>query len=378
MLSNDVLLEIFDFYNEDIDGDFEPFIDRRMEGWITLAHVCRCWRIVVFHSPYRLNLRLLCTPKTSTRDTDIWPPLPLVVHNSDFPGVGSIATVLEHNDRVCRINLGGLFSFELEHVTYLAAMQEPFLELTHLRLGMPTHGGPGRILPDSFLGGTAPRLRSLILEYVPFPGIPKLLLSAPHLVHLHLHDIPRSGHIPPEAMANSLSTLTNLESLHLHFRCPPPRPVLESRRLPPLPPTRSILPSLTKIRFKGASEYLEKILAWIDAPRLNELHLTFFNQIIFDTPQLFQSISRRPTLRAPEKGRITFNSEAVTVGFLSQISDYGALGLEISCSAPEWQLSSLEQVCTSSLPPVSTLEDLYIVEERHRRPRWQDDAENPL
>jgi hypothetical protein len=31
-----------------------------------------------------------------------------------------------------------------------------------------------------------------------------------------------------------------------------------------------------------ASEYLEEILAQIDAPRLDELHITFFNQIIFD------------------------------------------------------------------------------------------------
>jgi hypothetical protein len=28
----------------------------------------------------------------------------------------------------------------------------------------------------------------------------------------------------------------------------------------------------------------------------------------------------------------------------------------------EWRLSSLEKVCTLSLPPLSTLEDLYIFE----------------
>jgi hypothetical protein len=35
---------------------------------------------------------------------------------------------------------------------------------------------PEPLLPDSFLGGTAPRLRSLRLSDVPFPGSPKLLL----------------------------------------------------------------------------------------------------------------------------------------------------------------------------------------------------------
>jgi hypothetical protein len=253
-------------------------------------------------------------------------------------------------------------------------MRKPFPELTDLHLSQFV-SDPEPILPDSFLGGSAPR-RSLKLSNVPFPALPKLLLSATHLVALDLLNIPRSGYIPPEVMATSLSALSNLESLHIQFRYPRPRPVLESRRPPP--PTRSILPGLTKIRFKGASEYLEEILAQIDAPRLNELHITFFNQIIFDTPQLFQFISRRPMLRAPEKGHIEFNSKGIIVKFPSQTSYYRVLSVEIPCTVPEWQLSSLKQVCTSSLPPVSTLEDLYILEDPILLRRWQDDVENTL
>ncbi|KAF8502693.1 hypothetical protein F5888DRAFT_1113143 [Russula emetica] len=125
-------------------------------------------------------------------------------------------------------------------------------------------------------------------------------------------------------MATSLSALTNLESLGLYFRYPRPRSALESRRLPPPPLTRSILPSLIKIGFQGASEYLEVILARIDAPRLDELHITFFNQIIFDTPQLFQFISRTPTLTAPEKGHIKFNSKAIIIQFSSHYNMHSA------------------------------------------------------
>jgi len=180
-------------------------------------------------------------------------------------------------------------------------------------------------------------------------------------------------------MATSLSALTSLEFLCVRFRCPRPRPALESRRPPPPPVTRSILPGLTMIVFKGASEYLEEILARIDAPRIDECIITFFNQVIFDTPQLFQCISRRPSLRAQEKGHIVFGSAASIVKFPSQTpSDDGVLSVEIPCTASEWQLSSLEQVCTSSLPPVSTLEDLYIFDDRVRPPRWQDDVENTL
>ena len=54
----------------------------------------------------------------------------------------------------------------------------------------------------------------------------------------------------------------------------------------------------------------------------------------------------------------------------------------MGCAVPEWQLSSLEQVSTSSLPPVPTLEDLYIFEKQgydeYEGPCWQNDIENSL
>jgi hypothetical protein len=377
MLPDDVLLEILNFYvdedvDEDIDEDSEPSQKQRIEAWIMLAHVCRRWRSVVFQSPRRLNLRLLCTPNTPARDTlDIWPPLPLIVRNfgdSFYCELDNIIAALEHSDRVCQVKLYGLSISQLKCVA--AAMHKPFPELIDLRLG-GSDAEP--ILPDSFLGGTAPRLRSLKLANIPFPGLPTLLSSATHLVNLNLDYIFDSD-IPPEAMATSLSALTNLESLRLHF----PYPDLESQRPPPPPPTRSILPNLTRISFEGASEYLEEILARIDAPRLDGLDVIFNNQVIFDTPQLFQFISRIPTLRALERGHIAFSYDTILVKSPSQPSDHGLFSVRIRCTEEEWQLSSLKHVCSSSLPPVSTLEDLYIFEDRRYPPCWQDDVENTL
>ena len=377
ILPDDVLLEFFNFYL------VTYFCLRgRIKGWQVLAHVCRRWRSVVFQSPRRLNLRILCTPETPARDAlNLWPPLPLVIYDPrDIPrhksGLDNIVAALEHNDRVCQIELGCYSSSELEYYTNSAAMQKPFPELTHLQLHMYGFYRSQLIVPDLFLGGNVPRLRSLELAGIPFPGLPKLLFSATHLVHLDLHFIPLYGYIPPEAMATSLSALTNLVYLGLRFECPRPRPALDSRRLPPL--THSILPSLTKIRFNGTSEYLEDILARIDAPRLDGLYITFFNEVIFDTPHLFQFISRIPALRTPQKGHIVFNSGDAAIKFQSQTSDSDALSVNILCTASDWQLSSIEQVCTSSLSPVSTLEDLYIFENRMNPPLWQGDAENTL
>jgi hypothetical protein len=68
-------------------------------------------------------------------------------------------------------------------------------------------------IPDSFLGGSTPRLQYLSLDNIPFPGLPNLLLSAIHLTNLFLVDIPLSGYFLPEAMLTALSALTSLEEL---------------------------------------------------------------------------------------------------------------------------------------------------------------------
>ena len=47
------------------------------------------------------------------------------------------------------------------------------------------------------MGGSAPRLQYLLLERVPFPGLPKPLSSSADLVHLNLCRIPHSGYISP-------------------------------------------------------------------------------------------------------------------------------------------------------------------------------------
>jgi hypothetical protein len=375
MLPDDVLLEIFDFY---VDKRVYSF-KKRVEVWQTLVHVCRRWRRVVFGSPRRLNLRLVCTWETPARDMlDVWPSLPLLLQRSLNYGTLSedtdnIIAVLERSNRVVKIDILNVNRSE----NVLAAMQVPFPELTDLIL--LSDNGTASVLPDSFLGGSAPRLRYLSLYDIPFPGLPKLLLSATHLVTLRLWHIPHSGYISPEAMATALSTLTRLDDLELRFESPRSCPDSASRRLPP--PTRSVLPVLTYFLFKGVCDYLEDLVAYIDAPRLNKLEVTFFNQIVFDTPQFIQFISRTPKLETFEKANVVFRYGAeasATVHLLSRTSGHGHLTVTIPCTELDWQVSSMEQVCTLCLPPLSTLEDIYIYESRRSQPDRQDNIENML
>jgi hypothetical protein len=301
---------------------------------------------------------------------DVWPALPLHVQDWELEeGLDNIVAVLERSDRVHLIDLWGISSLHLGKLS--AAMQLPFPELTFLRLR--SHGEV--VLPDSFLGGSAPCLQVLWLEGIPFPGLPKLLLSATHLLRLYLFDIPHSGYISPEAMVTALSTLTRLNTLILNFQSPLSRP---DRRLPP--PTRSVLSVLTEFHFKGDSEYLDEVVAHIDAPRLNRLDIMFLNDIIFYTPQLIRFISRAPRLKAPETAHVIFGDHAARVKLSSRTSGTLLPCVEISCREFNWQVSFVEQVCTSSLPHLSMLEDLYIDEDKYlsSQARWRDDIEDSL
>jgi hypothetical protein len=94
-------------------------------------------------------------------------------------------------------------------------MVEPFPALTHLDIFYYYH--PPLVLPNTFLGGSAPRLQCLKLWRIPFLTLPELLLSTSELVHLILHAIPTSGYISPDAMVTGLSALTRLATLTIQF-----------------------------------------------------------------------------------------------------------------------------------------------------------------
>jgi hypothetical protein len=371
MFPDVVLLQIFDFYMP-LDGTLK---DDDIEIWHTLVHVCRNWRNVVFGSPRRLNLQLYCTAETPVRRTlDVWPLLPMVVkvYSFDKWDNGNIFAALEHNDRISELVIFDIPSSKTEKA--FAALQKPFPALTYLKFVFMIETAP--VLPASFLGGSASGLKTLALDRIPFLGLPKLLLTATHLVHLRLHNIPHSGYISPEATVAALAVLTRLENFEIGFESPRSRPDRRSRRPPP---TRTLLPVLTLLGFKGASEYLEDLVARINVPQLNNLTITFFLQLIFDCPQLTQFVRRTPMIKAQGEARVEFSNSDVTVT-LPHIS-YREVKFGVSCTRSDWQLSSVAQVCSSSFTQtlIPTVERLFIETVReswHRPLYWQDDIEN--
>jgi hypothetical protein len=304
---------------------------------------------------------------------DIWPALPLLIQGTISPSVvDNILAVLDRHDRVSMIQLDYFLTTpEVEKVW--AAMQVPSPELTVLRLWSDDLDAP--IVPDSFLGESSPRLQDICLKAVPFPGLPKLLLSATHLTEISLMDISRSGYISPETMVTCLSALTGLQSLHLEF-LHRSRPDWETRHPPS--PTRSILPALTDIHFQGTGEYLEDLVACIDVPQLNSLFIFLINEIDLGVPQLAQFIGRTPMFKTLDGARVGFCGVAVRLILSSTTIGFEQLKIQFSCGESDLQLSTLARVWTSFSPLLSMLENFFIYgdEHLHWQPHWLDNIEN--
>jgi hypothetical protein len=247
-----------------------------------------------------------------------------------------------------------------------------FVALKYLSLNPVDIDGMEPAVSDSFLGGSAPHLRHLHLTRIslPFPVLRKLPLSTPNLVSLSLVEIPHFWYVSPGEMVTCFSALTRLEQLEIGFlRSRPPREGGHP------PPTHTVLPALINLRFIGDSEYLEDLVTRIDVPLLNQLYITFFREVIRDTPQLAQFLSRTPKLKTYDEARVVFSYSSATITLPGR--DNLGLQLGISCGGrSDSRLSSLVQLCTSSFLQalIPMLEHLYII--RGSVWRWQDDLEN--
>ena len=368
MLHDDVLLAIF-------FSCINQFYGTDSHAWQTLVHVCQRWRHLIFAFPDHLNVRLLCSKEKSVRETlSIWPAFPIIISSSvsDIEHVEDVIVALEQCGRVYEISLDHYLASKFLKMV-VSAMLVPFPALK--RLSLTAHEVPAPVIPDTFLGGSSPRLQFLHLHGIPFPALPNLLLSARDLVNLRLSGIRRSGSFFPEELVNSISNLSKLESLSLEFRSPQSCPILGSRSPPA---SRVVFPALDRLCFEGVPEYLDDLVSRIDAPLICHLDMTFFNQpfVTSDFRELRQFIGRAEKFKSLTHACINFRFNTVEVSLLLQAQTYHAvLSVGILCKKLHPQLWSLAQVGSASLLPVSKVESLEISSELLKEQLHQEHTE---
>jgi hypothetical protein len=297
---------------------------------------------------------------------DVWPALPISIRSrlDDDPYRDDMIAALEPPERIAGINLSGLSGPQL------ALMQETFPILRNLSLQCDANAPP--VISDTFLGGRAPRLRSVNLFHVPFPTLPRLLLSANHLVELHLQEIPKNGYISPDAMATCLAVLTKLESVTISSQFWGPFPQnQENQHLPPM--TRGVVPSLTKFTFRGASgEYLDDLMARIHLPQLNHLNLLFYHHPTIGVPKLPQIVHHIETFKPPFEAVVGLHEDSTVISFSSPVG--GRLCLDFPCTESDSHLSWLKKIYPQLFPLLCQIADLeffdHDLQDEHDSTLW--------
>jgi hypothetical protein len=364
MLPDNVLLEIFDFYREDTAFHSGSGLIYGWR-WKSLTQVCRRWRCVIFGSPLRLDLRVICTDKTPTRTSlDIWPSFPISLiswYRVDEESVHNIIAAFEHgHDRISHISINGIDGTALKQLT--SAMQQPLPTLQEFGLKSDDESVP--VLPETCLGGPAPLLKKFDLCGIPFPTLPKFISSSTHIRNLSISNIPHSGYISPNAMVACLAALPNLEVLYIKFLSPLSRPP----QITPPPRTLIVLPALNELYFCGVSEYLEDFVAQIDTPLLDLFNITFFMDLIFEIPRLRHFISRTERLEPFDQARMEFYDRDVWIS----VGSSRRFVLEIRCERPDWQLSSMVQIFGQQLPLLSHVQQVEIFYYGQLDVKWID------
>ncbi|KAI9428933.1 hypothetical protein H4582DRAFT_183062 [Lactarius indigo] len=154
-----------------------------MGEWQRLVHVCRGWRQIIYASPRYLDLLLCYSRRMPVGSLSYWLAFHIAISYGILNGEDDAVALLKHPGRVRLVDLS-IASSRLEKV--VAAMQEPFPVLTHLKLFacVDLPDVPVPVLPSGFLGGSTPCLQQVHICHIPFPELPALLLSARDLVSL--------------------------------------------------------------------------------------------------------------------------------------------------------------------------------------------------
>ena len=190
-------------------------------------------------------------------------------------------------------------------------LEESFPALEYLRLGSQgTTSWGALVLPDNFLGNSAPRLRVVRLQNTVFPTLPRLLSTLHNLVSLKLEHIPAERVFTAQELAVGLSSTPQLKFLKIDIDGDViPCPFIQID-----PHIRVVLPSLLELQYIGQRSYLNALASRIDTPIVERIKAAFVNGGWgCDSYELCRLFARGEELRSSRRcrTRIQFSEESV-------------------------------------------------------------------
>ena len=271
---------------------------------------------------------------------------------------------LLHRDRVRRIRLTG-HTPSIEWLIVAIDYDFPMLEYLCITL----KDNAALKLPRTF---QAPRLRHLVLaNLAPSIGSP-LLTGATGLVTLSLQYIHPSTYFRPSELLQRVSLLPRLETLRVEFHPSVSHRELE-HELSHMPNNIYVtLPNLHSFGFGGFSSYLEAFLSHIIAPRLEALHIAFFDQLAFSISSLLQFVATSKNLRL-RRALFLFDGEGVKLWvYPLETLESISFALRVYSRHP---ISGAAQIFNAFRPVFSSVADLTLEYEGHRSSTgWPNEA----
>ncbi|KAI0271309.1 hypothetical protein BC834DRAFT_1030805 [Gloeopeniophorella convolvens] len=362
-LSDNVLLDIFDFYRLGYHRDrtviHQKNWQRGNSGWRMLTHVCRRWRNVAFASPRRLDMKIFLTNGSRVEEIlTTSPSLPILI---DYAHLRTFTTdeddmmyALQHRDRINSVSIHGSDS-SLDRL--FSSMDAPFPALEILNI-CPQ----GKLsIPNTFLAGSASHLLLLSMRNVSLPSLFRLLSSATNLVQLNLERIQETPYLMPGMLAIYLRSMPRLNRLVLDFLMSPryssggnPGPVAFKQYM-------TVLPKLSIFHFLGDRMYLESLVSGLVAPYLEDLKVSLPSGPEFSIPHLAQFLSEVETPKYPA-AQITFLGHAFYFGMrtYSQPVQQPPYRIRFSNFAEIGQFAVMIQVGASLHATLSVVEELSL------------------
>ena len=316
-------------------------------------HICRKWRRLVFSYQQSLQLRLFCTHGTPVKNTlGCWPrALPIVVEYGGSPGLdpptpedeNEIMAALKRHDRVQSISLT-ITSSLLEK---LSAIKKPFSKLEDLIL--LSRDDVRLTLPRAFRWGR--RLRRLHSTRIVILALVQLHYSS---IDLQLHEVPNPWHYSPKALPNALFRMAQLRSLSLYFL-----PTSENAAVSPPSRNRVVFPVLTRLEYRGITSDLEDLVARIDAPRLEDIEITFSDESITNLFKLVGFIDRIEIHKSHRQAHILSSENAISIS-LTQSEAPTRIKFQSFHESFSSQLFSMTRILTPFSSFLLDVEDLHV------------------